>query len=311
MTVPYSLQSLSTRFLIAGNMAVNGDFQTDFDVDESSEAILRIQHKGDPNREKATAQMIGTASFAAKLSRVQYGTYRGQEAVLLAFSFEFGFLNESVKRMTSATLKIILEEAKDNSVEYPDPRNPNNDPKIVAFGPSQICGEMTTVNNTRTWALDFLVQFQALGLETGPEASYETQISSTRDHRMWINGKTESDDDHDDDNIVSWNIQENKIQKSGVPHRLLAFIIATLPQGPKTMVKVTARIRPYVAFTINPLRLLQKRDDPILLDRLTAKGDTIAPGVDFTDKDFPLNSLIQALTEYNVSLLETITRSGY
>jgi hypothetical protein len=51
-------------------MAVNGDFQTDFNVDESSKAILRIQHKGDPNREKAIAQMIGTASFAVKLSRV-------------------------------------------------------------------------------------------------------------------------------------------------------------------------------------------------------------------------------------------------
>jgi hypothetical protein len=281
-------------------MAANEDLEIEFEVDDSSKAVLSIQNRGIPNRDKVTADQIGNTSFSAKLSHVQYGTYEGTPAALLIFNFHFGFRNGSWKRITYASIKLTFEETSGPSLTFPEPRNPNNDPIIAALSPIQVCGEVTTVQKSRRWNLTVPVQYQSFGITAGPQIGLDDQTDYSNDHRMWLTGLSTSEDDHDADNSVSWEIQENSAQGSGILHNFPAAVVITLPKDPEHHVKITGVVRPFVAFTVNPLRLKQKKDAPVYLDRKTSKGKPIVPGVDFNDKAFPWNEIVQIPTEYQV-----------
>jgi hypothetical protein len=281
-------------------MALNKDFETDFEIDDPSKAVLQIQNRGLPNREKITADEIGSTSFQAKLSHVQYGTHDGNPAALLIFNFQFGFRSGSWKRITSASIKLTFEETAGPDLTLPNPRNPNNDPVVALIAPAQICGEVTTVQKTKKWNLSMPVQFQQFGLQAGPQIDTEHDSVFETDHRMWLTGMPTSEDTHDQDNSVRWDIEENSMQASGILHRFPGAVVITLPKSPEHHVRVTGLIRPYVAFSINPLRLKQKKDEPIYLDRKKTKGTAIMPGVDFNDKSFPWGDIVKIPTEYEV-----------
>ncbi|KAL9065337.1 MAG: hypothetical protein Q9157_007503 [Trypethelium eluteriae] len=279
---------------------LNGDIETDFLVDEASKATLRIQHDGAANRAKITAQEISRTSFTARLTHVQYGTYNGDDAVLLRFNFEFRFENESIKRLKSASIRLTLEETRDSTLVDPSPRNPKNDPKIVVIAPVQVCGEVKEEVKSKYWLLRIPVQYSNFGLKAGPEGEFGVESEVNIDHRMWINGYTTSDDYHHEDNIVIWDIKENEAQESGILHRFPTMLVAVLPKEPKLPVKLTGLVQPSIAFSLNPLRLRSKRDDPIYLDTNTPKGEPFAPTLDFNSPDFPWQDVVNILPEYTV-----------
>ena len=254
-----------------------------------------------PNREKITAQEVGRTRFTARLTHVQYGTYEGQAAVLLRFGFEFGFKNDGLKRLTFASVRITLEETADKDLHEPTPRNPKNDPKVVLITPSQVCGEATSENRSRGWGLSVPVQYQSFGLKLGPELEYNDDWEFTKDYRLWITGLRTSDDRHDMDNCALWEMKENERQKSGILHRFPAALVAVLPNAPAHPVKVTGLVDCSIAFSVNPYRLRQKRDDPVYLDRLTPKGTPVAPDIDFSSPKFPWTDVVKVPTEYRTS----------
>jgi len=279
-------------------MAVNGDFQTGFEIDDSAKAVLSIQNRSATNRDKVTADQIGSTSFSAKLSHVQYGTYNGKSAALLVFNFHFGFRNGSWKRITSASITLKFEETTGPDLKYPAERNPDNDPIVVAIAPIQVCGEVTTVQKSKKWNISVPLQVQQAGIQAGAQIGLEAQSDFPKDNRMWLVGSSLSEDDHGADNWVSWEINENSAQESGILHHFPGTVVITLPENPEHHVKITGLIRPFVAFTVNPLRLKQKRDAPVYLDRETTKGTQYAPGVDFKDKSFPWDEIVKIPTEY-------------
>jgi len=278
-------------------MSLNGDFETYFDVDEASKTTLRIYNNGVTNREKITAQDLSGISFSAKLTHVQYGTYNGADAVLLRFYMGFQFRHNSRKRITFAMMRFMLEETQDSSFTPHSPRNPLNDPVIRVLSPVQVTGEITTESVNRKWSLSVPIQYQSFGMTAGPEFGFETEAAFVQEHRMWILGGTTSTDDHHEDNIARWEMSENKSQESGILHRLPVAIVATLPSDPPLPVKVTGTVETSVAFSLNPVRLKQKRDDPIFLDRKTGKGSPVAPGLDFGSQDFPWHEVVQLSCE--------------
>jgi hypothetical protein len=293
---------LDTTFIYRQNIFImlNGDIETDFQLDESSEATLQIRHDGEINRTKITAQDISSTSFAAKLNHVQYGKWSGQDAVLLKFSFEFRFQNESIKRFTAASIRITLQETKDATLSEPSPRNPKNDPHIARIAPVQVCGELKKESKSRHWQISVPVKYTGFGVEAGGEGEVGVDTVADVDHRMWINGFTDGDDEHHDDNIAVWETQENAVQDSGILHRFPAALVAILPKGPKHLIKLTGQVTPTIAFSLNPLRLRQKKDDPVFLDRETQKGDPIAPDLDFKSPEFPWDEVVKIPSEYSV-----------
>jgi hypothetical protein len=279
---------------------LNGDIETDFELDESSEVSLRISNDNETNREKVTAQDLGSTSYSAKLKLVQYGKWDGEEAVLLGFLFEFRFKNESVKRLTSANVRLTLEETKDSGLTDPSPRNPRNDPQVVMITPAQVCGTFSTESKSRHWSLTVPIKYSGAGVEAGlePEGGEDTDFD--RDHRMWINGWTDSDDEHHEDNVAGWEIQENKIQKSGILHRFPAALVALLPKNPEHCFKMTCHVTTSIALSVNPARLLPKKDDATFFDRSTTKGKQVAPGTDFKSEDFPWDQVVHIAEQYAV-----------
>jgi hypothetical protein len=239
-------------------MALNGDYETEFEVDDSSKAVLGIQNNGVPNHEKVIADHIGTTSFQARLTHVQYGTYDGEPAALVIFRFQFGFRNGSWRRITYASIQLTFEETAGPDATLPNPRNPNNDPIVAIITPVQVCGEVTSNHKTRNWKLSFPLQYRQFGIQVGPEVDLDIGSDFTTDDRMWLTGMPTSEDDHHSNNRVIWEIQENRAQGSGILHLFSAAVVIALPKNPQHHVRITGLIEPTVAFTVNPLRLRQK-----------------------------------------------------
>lgn len=279
---------------------LNGDIESGFEVEEESEPTLRIQNQGVVNRPVMTRQDLSTTAYKAKLVRVQYGTWSGKEAVLLCFDFTFRFPNDDWKRLVKATIRLTLEETANSQFADPVPRNPLNDPHIVLIAPAQVCGELKSETRSHGWKLSVPLKFSQFGAEAGIEAEYGESVEGQAERRLWLTGHTDGDDLHHEENAVVWSIKENEVQRSGILHRFPTALVACLPSGPAHPLKLKAQVTPVVAHSINPLRLLQKRDEPIYLDRSTPRGDPVASGMDFKDPNFPWEEVIVIPKEYSV-----------
>lgn len=280
-------------------MALNADFETDFEVDQQSKATLRIHNEGgEVNRTKVTSHDIGSTGFSAKLRHVQYGTWRQAPAALLIFDFQFRFHNESSKRITSATIRFTFEQTDGPDLELPNPRKPRNDPQIVLYGPRQVCGEVNSATTKKHWIITIPFHIAIAGVNTGIDTEFGFEGEVERDHRMWLVGTTTSDDTHSEDNIMDWTIDENTSQQSGILHNFPGVIVIKLPEEPQLPVRLIGRVTPYVAFSLNPLRLIQKKDDAVYLDRVHGKGATLWPGKDFADPSNDWTDIVKIPSEY-------------
>lgn len=89
--------------------------------------------------------------------------------------------------------------------------------------------------------------------------------------------------------------------KTGILNRITAAAVVLLPQEESPKIKAKLVVKPSVVFSVNPLRLLPRKDDPIFLDGITEKGDPSAFGSDFSQSKYPWMSIIVTRGEENVS----------
>lgn len=120
---------------------------------------------------------------------------------------------------------------------------------------------------------------------------------------LLLEADTYGDDDHKMDNNIEFRLLEIKSLKTGILQRVTAAAIVILPQGVSPKIQVKLVVKPSVVFSVNPLRLLPRNDDPIFLDGVTEKGDPIAVGRDFSQSHYPWMSIIVTRGEEKVSLL--------
>ena len=232
---------------------------------------------------------------------MQYRTYEKDLAVLLVFAFHFGYHDEARDRYTTAAIEFDFEETSNAQLQTPDPRNKNDDPEVKFIAPVRVSGTPIKEKYSLKSILEGSLTYQIpLGPAPGLTPSVESEKSSERNRPMWLNGEMDSDDDHRYHNRALWTTGENQVEKSGILHNFPAAVVVTLPKDPKHFIKVKVAVTPYVAFSINLIRLFPKRDDPIFLDRSTPKGPQYAVGKDFSDTDFPWESVVKIPTEYEV-----------
>jgi hypothetical protein len=189
-------------------MALNGSFDTDFEVNEilsdfhddlchtsagfslgialsisipffgpliavgyavkGALALSRIVNQRAVNREKLTSAEVGSTLFQARLTHVQYGTYDGEVAALLLFNFQFGFRNKSVKRIIFADIELGFEETDGPDLQSPKPQNPLNDPVVALLSPAWVYGKVSTVQHKKKRKISVPVHFQQFGIDVGP-----------------------------------------------------------------------------------------------------------------------------------------------
>ena len=279
-------------------------FSTDFDLDPHSGATLRIENAGLVNREKIASSAIGNTRFSARLSSVTYGTLSTAPACLVVFDFAFAFRASSRARFTRADIAVEFAQARDAAFSAIEGIDPLTDPVVRMFAPVELWGVAKKVRETRTWNFTVPVMVSTpMGVEAGVEVGREAGKEVDVDRRMNVRGDTYSDERHVmGDNLVEWSVDENAAQKDGIPFRLTTAAVVTLPTtGLGIQVKVV--VKPAVAFSLNPIRLLQRKHDPIYLDGKTAKGKSPVPEgkTDFGDASIDWASVIKFQSEYQVS----------
>jgi hypothetical protein len=285
----------------------NWELKSEFELDTQSGQLLKIENKGNVNREKVTQDEIHNTRFKATLVSVTYGTYDGSPACLLLINYSFFFQIATLSRFVFAKIHAKFSQVTDAQFTKPDSYDCGQDPVVKLYAPREVWGQSKVVQQKRTWALTVPVVANIHGVQAGVTVNGGVEKNVDRDHRMNILGDTLSDDNHvSGDNEVQWNISENRAQRDGIPHGFTTAIIALLPSN-GNKIQLDVKVTPSVVFSINPLRLLQKKDEPLYLDRKTTKGTSPLPAAitDMKDSNIDWAAVIRLQEEYQVSILFT------
>lgn len=141
-------------------VAANQDFETFFKLDPSG--TLQIKNKAQVNRHKITAERISSTSFKAVLSRVQYGIYEKNRAVLVVFEFSFGYQKNSHHRIHYASINIEFTKTCDARFTPPSPYEPNDDPVVTKILPVQVLRKPTETGEGRVFLFSGSPRIMAL-----------------------------------------------------------------------------------------------------------------------------------------------------
>jgi hypothetical protein len=272
------------------------EFETDLSI-SNDEALLSISNEERVNRQLATQEHIGKTSFSAYLAHVQYGTYDDKPACLVAIDFSFRFPSKASSRFTSAEVELTFEKALNRSKPSLRSTDASLDPIVANFAPKKVLGQVKTRENKKTWEIEVPVTFEAPFGSVGITGSFASETAMTEEGRSEVHGNRAQDDAHDDGaNAVTWDFTENSLSKEGILRSFRSAIILWV--RPKEAFWMHVSVKPVVKFSINPnrlftKRLLQDRDDPILLDGEQTLGTIKSFGVSkFDSDDFPWHEML-------------------
>ncbi|KIV82694.1 hypothetical protein PV11_04785 [Exophiala sideris] len=285
-------------------------FVTDFELEEDSHdpPQLGIQNQGHVNRPLITRDAIRDTGFSAILQRVQYGTHNGAPACLIVMDLSFRFMGRTLSRYSHGKVEVKLSRAVDPSNHKIVSRQPSEDPKVVNIAPKEVYGIVKVVEGRKYREVSIPVMFESPVIASaGVEVTFGSEETEHQEHRMEIFGELYWDDDHTEAACgATWDLRENETQRDGIFRSFRAAIIVENPPGIAMWMRV--EVVPSVKFSINPARLfskgrlLQKNDDPILLDGKTPYGDPVGQGVDFHSAQFPWATVVWTPSEYKSRL---------
>ncbi|KAF3905311.1 hypothetical protein ABW20_dc0100372 [Dactylellina cionopaga] len=286
---------------------LNADFETTLEDndDEDFEPELGISNNDQINREKITAKEIGSTSFKATLTTVQYGVYNSEAACFLLFDLHFSFIPSTRTRYVYAHVDMEFTSCDNSKLTLSEPYKPEDDPAVAAVIPGELWGKVKESKEKTLWQFSIPALFQTpIGLQTGIEFEGGAEKETRRDHRMSVIASITGDDDHIRDNCLDWKISENKAQAYGIPFHLTTGAIITLPKGPLKTMMAKVTVKPKVSFSMNLLRLRSKKDDPIYLDGVTPKGNPVfQAGVDFKEQNIDWVKILNLTDEYQNRLV--------
>jgi hypothetical protein len=285
---------------------LNTSVESDFELAEET-LSLGPQRPAPPDRSTIVQSEAGNASFRAELERVQYGTYKGQPACLLTFTFLFYFNGQSRLRFQSAKITIRFRRERSATASRQVVDDDDDDgPHILQLAPFRVYGELKNRTEQRTLKVAAPVGFQTpvAGFHADVVPSIEKSVTEERTFRLSIQGGRRSTMDTDNDDLAFWHMNENAVQRDGILPRLQTAIVLRWPSG-GDLVLANVRVAPEFSFSVrHALQLLrQRRDDPIAFDGKAPKGDPVNVGTDFADKAFDWSKVLDNPTEYQVSLL--------
>ncbi|EXJ76625.1 uncharacterized protein A1O5_01133 [Cladophialophora psammophila CBS 110553] len=315
--------SSAAEFDQAGETAQGAvDFLTDFDLDENSNdpPQLRVQNEGQVNRSLIARDAIRDSGFSAILQRVQYGTHEGAPACLIVIDLSFRFIGRTLSRYSHGKVEVKFSKAVDPSNHQIASPSPSEDPKVVNMAPKEVYGIVKVVEERKYREVSIPVMFESpVGISAGVEAKFGSEDNEHQEHRMEIHGDLYWDDDHMDAACgATWDLRENEAQKDGIFRSFRAAMVVENP--PDVAMWMHVVVVPSVKFSINPARLfsktdylgrlLQKNDDPVLLDGKTPRGAPVGQGVDFSSPQFPWASVVWIPSEYKSRLLAQIVEDN-
>lgn len=274
---------------------------TDFSFSpEESEAQLRIENGGRVNRSLATQEQIGRTGYSAYVRHVQYGAYDGKPACLVGLDFAFRFPPRAGTRFSSAEIEASFEKALDPNDPSVRSTDASIDPVVANFAPKQMLGPAREKASSRSFGVEIPTMFGIPLVSTGVTASWARETTKNEEGRAELYGNFAQDDDHDNGaNSVTWDLTENPVSKEGVFRSLRSVVLLFCRPSEAFWLRIS--VKPVVQFSLDPRRLFKKRlvqdkDDPVLLDGSTMVGHlSLLDYSDFTDPEFPWQKLFQVL----------------
>lgn len=220
-----------------------------FQVDESSvELGQRNASATEYNRVKIHQRDLRNHTVEARLTRVEYGTWEGQTACLVALKFSFHSSGSKALRFTRGSI----------SVGFTSRDTRNRDPAVVNFGPKRLFGSKTS--GSLTWSYGGAFSFKATAgpVEIGPEVQATRDLVFERQYLQVINVWGWGDRRHVEPNHVKCSLDENPLEESGIPEELSLTMIVTFEGAFQARVSVgTTAIFDLLAYPWT-------KDDPVL-----------------------------------------------
>jgi len=246
-------------------------FSDDYDTQ------LSIKNDERVNRALATQEHIGRTSYSAYVQHVQYGTYQGKPACLLAIDFSFRFPPKASSRFTYAEVEVTFEKALDMKNPLLRSTDASLDPIVVNFAPKEILGVVKDRENKKSFGIEVPIVFQVPFGSAGLSAKWSHETTLTEEGRFELHGDLAQDDEHDDGaNSVVWDLTENKISKDGILRSFRGVVL--LFHRPREAFWMHVSVKPVVSYSLDPRRLFTKKlvrekDEPVLLDGKATLGN--------------------------------------
>lgn len=201
---------------------------------------------------------LSDCGIIGTIRSVNYGTWEGRPACLIAMRFFFRFSESN--RFKSTEILVTFDSPSKTDRKY--------GPIVRNFSPRKVYGQKNQEN--KSWHYDVGVE---AALPSGP-ASITPNISGgkessfTREHHLEVIGKPWSSKDHLDFNQVVWTAHETKTQKHGIPDELnLAMVVEH--DGPfQAFVELEGKVAHNITLRAWPW---DKRR-PLLFDGVTSVG---------------------------------------
>ncbi|KAI3320727.1 hypothetical protein HD806DRAFT_505978 [Xylariaceae sp. AK1471] len=271
----------------------NFEFSDEIEID----TLLGIRNESRVNRPLATQEHIGKTSYSAYVNHIQYGTFSGRPACLLGLDFSFRFPSLSAGRFSSAEIEVTFEKALNTSKPSLRSTDASLDPIVANFAPKHMIGQVKERESSRALELEIPVTFGVPFGSVGLTASWSKTTSFTEEGRLEILGNLAQDDEHDEGaNSVQWDLNENKVSKEGIIRSFRGVVL--LYHQPQEAFWMRVSVKPVVKFSLDPRRLLTKRlvgdkDDPVLLDGYTERGEArCLANRSFDSADFPWHIIL-------------------
>jgi hypothetical protein len=300
---------------------VNANFNTEFNLDPNLDPLLGIHNQGLVNRGLAARDEIGKTSFSAVVNRVQYGTYRGDPACLVAINFKFHFKSKAACRYSYAEVRVTFTTAVDTQNHKAKTASFLDDPRVKNMAPMKVYGDVKTVGHEEFYERRVPDIFESqIGTSNSFGGTAGRDMLESYENLTSVNGRLYFDDYPGDANAVAWDLDENPARRDGIFPELNTAIIILNPANRPMWMKIV--VKPSVRFFLDPryllkkngalAPLLQRNDEPVLLDGKTPKPEQ--PNFicsDFSSPMFPWNEVLKLPTNGIVSKTNDLPLQEY
>ena len=175
---------------------------------------------------------LAQSEFSARLQRVTFGSFQGQQACLILFLVDFCPSNRSWFRFRSATVEVGFQEEQPTIDTSMDNERGYTGPLIREFYPKLIRGHVRSIVET----YNFSVSGSVPPIST-PSISAGWSMSKPKESAFLIQGRLLGDPE----TRVSWKVNENEVNKSGIYEQLKFAIIVR--HADQTRFSMALRIR--------------------------------------------------------------------
>ena len=182
--------------------------------------------------ENTLRKIISTVEFrdctaTATMRGVFYGLYNKQSAALVLFRFVFhGPLKRNWRYTTAKVTATFATKVKD-----PDSNINQDNPYILTIFPYTVFGDVS--EEKRHWNMEIAGSLKAscgVIAEGGVDGKMGKDGSYVRGNRMQIQGFCgPSSSTQDKEDLGRWDIAENSLQKTGIPHDFCCGVIVGCP----------------------------------------------------------------------------------